>query len=120
MEFIKMALVISSTLLTLFAAKYYIHMLQLEGYFISQYFRHLFARIRKPKLLFGKVQAKKPLVYTARIKRLFVALGIITFVYNFLFGYLFIDELSQELSFPAGVFCFIHDLRFYLWIGLTQ
>ena len=72
MEFIKMALVISSTLLTLFAAKYYIHMLQLESYFISQYFRHLFARIRKPKLLFGKVQAKKPLVYTARIKRLFV------------------------------------------------
>lgn len=107
MEFIKIVLVLSSTALTLFAAKYYVHMLQLEGYFISQYLRHLFARIRKPKLLFCKTQDKKPLVYTARIKRLFFALAVITLVYNVLVGYVFIDFLSERLSFPAGVFCFV-------------
>ncbi len=107
MDIVKLVLVLSSTALTLMAANYYVHMLQLEGYFISQYLPHLFARIKKPSILFKKQQVKKPLVYTSRIKRLFVALFLITFTYNFLMGYVFIDSISLALKFPAGVFCVV-------------
>ncbi len=107
MNLVKLVLVLSSTALALFASRYYIHMLQLEGYFISQYLPHLFARFKKPKLLFNNQQVKKPLVYTARIKRLFVALFLITFLFNFLLGYVFVDSLSEALSFPMGILCFV-------------
>ena len=71
MNLIKLSFVLITTALTLIMAKHYIHMLQLEGYFLSQYLPHLFARIKKPSLFFKKQQVKKPLVYTQRIKRLF-------------------------------------------------
>ena len=71
-------LVLSLSGLTLLAAKYYIHMLQLEGYFLSQYTRHLFARIRKPALLFHPQEAKKPLKFTARVVRLYICLALVT------------------------------------------
>ena len=71
-------LVLSLSGLTLIAAKYYIHMLQLEGYFLSQYAVHLFARLRKPSLLFHPQPAKKPLKFTARIVRLYICLALVT------------------------------------------
>lgn len=71
-------LVLSLSGLTLIAAKYYIHMLQLEGYFLYQYAVHLFARLRKPSLLFHPQPAKKPLKFTARIVRLYICLALVT------------------------------------------
>lgn len=86
MIYIGIGLSVIITVLTLFSAKYYIHMLQLEGYFISQYLPHLFARLKNPKLLKNPQQVKKPLVYTARIKRLYFCLGIITLIISMLIG----------------------------------
>ena len=64
----------------LLLAKYYVHMLQLEGYFITQYLPHLFRRVRNPLLLFRKQVAKKPLVFTARVKRLYFCIFVIAAV----------------------------------------
>lgn len=86
MEFLGIALALVFTALTLFAAKYYIHMLQLEGYFLSQFVSHLFARIRNPRLLFKPQQVKKPLVFTARIKRLYFCLALIVLLINVFAG----------------------------------
>ena len=120
MNIVKLVLVLSSTALTLMASRYYIHMLQLEGYFITQYVHHLFARIRKPKLFFNKQKAKKPLVYTARIKRLFFALFLITLIYNFLLGYVFNEKISETLSFNASVFCIIPIILVSLFVLLAS
>ena len=86
MEYLGIGIAVVVTAFALFLAKYYIHMLQLEGYFVSQYIPHLFARIRNPKFLFKPQKAKKPLVFTARIKRLYVCLFIITLAVNVLIG----------------------------------
>ena len=87
MIFLELALIIATALIVCFLAKYYIHMLQLEGYFIGQYARHLFARIRKPSL-FKNVAVKKPLVYTARVKRLYVTLFLLTIALGSIFVFL--------------------------------
>ena len=86
MEFLGIAIAVVISVLVLFLAKYYIHMLQLEGYFVSQYVPHLFARIKNPKFLFKPQPTKKPLVFTARIKRLYLCLFIVSFVINGLLG----------------------------------
>lgn len=86
MEFLGIAIAVVISALVLFLAKYYIHMLQLEGYFVSQYLPHLFARIKNPKFLFKPQPAKKPLVFTARIKRLYLCLFIISFLINGVLG----------------------------------
>jgi UDP-N-acetylmuramoyl-tripeptide--D-alanyl-D-alanine ligase len=104
---VKALLITSSTVLTLMAAEYYVHMLQLEGYFISQYVRHLFARIRNPKLLFKKQTVKKPLVYTARVDRLYVTLAVIVLAINALFAVVFFEGITHAIKIPATVFCFL-------------
>ena len=86
MEFLGIAIAVVISALVLFLAKYYIHMLQLEGYFVSQYLPHLFARIKNPKFLFKPQPAKKPLVFTARIKRLYLCLFIISLLINGVLG----------------------------------
>lgn len=75
-------LVLSLSGLTVISAKYYLHMLQLEGYFLSQYAHHLFARIRKPALLFHPQAAKKPLKFTPRIVRLYICLALVALVFS--------------------------------------
>lgn len=84
-------LIISVLILTLFTAKYYIHMLQLEGYFISQYIPHLFARLRNPKLLFNRQKQKKPLVYTARVIRIFICVGLLCSLLSWLMVFVLPD-----------------------------
>lgn len=73
----RLALLIAVTGLTVIAAKYSVHMLQLEGYFLSQFPHHLFARIRRPSLLFHPAPVKKPLKVTARVVRLFICIGLL-------------------------------------------
>lgn len=73
----KIALILTISALTVIFSRYYVHMLQLEGYFISQFLPHLFKRIFHPKTLFSPAKQKKPLVYTARIKRLFVIISLV-------------------------------------------
>ncbi len=86
MEFLGIGIAVVISAFALLLAKYYIHMLQLEGYFVSQYIPHLFKRVRNPKLLFKPQQAKKPLVFTARIKRLYFCLFVITLIINVFIG----------------------------------
>ncbi len=86
MEFLGIAIAVVISALVLFLAKYYIHMLQLEGYFVSQYLPHLFARIKNPKFLFKPQPAKKPLVFTARIKRLYFCLFVVCLIINAIIG----------------------------------
>lgn len=86
MEFLGIGIAVVISVLALFLAKYYIHMLQLEGYFVSQYIPHLFARIKNPKFLIKPQPAKKPLVFTARIKRLYACLFIVSLMINALIG----------------------------------
>ena len=77
----KIALILTISALTVIFARYYVHMLQLEGYFISQFLPHLFHRVLHPKTLFSPAKQKKPLVYTARVKRLFVVISFVTLVF---------------------------------------
>lgn len=86
MEFLGIGIAVAVSVIALLLAKYYVHMLQLEGYFVSQYLPHLFARVRNPKFLFKPQKAKKPLVFTARIKRLYVCIFIITLIINVVIG----------------------------------
>jgi len=107
MIYFKCGLVLAVTLSVTFLAKYSIHMLQLEGYFLSQYRRHLFARLTKPSLLFHKTVAKKPIHYTARVKRLFAVLflltaalgGVLAFCLPQPFGYIGLALLLPLTSF---------------------
>ena len=86
MEILGIGIAVVISVIALLLAKYYVHMLQLEGYFVSQYLPHLFARVRNPKFLFKPQKAKKPLVFTARIKRLYLCIFIITLIINVLIG----------------------------------
>ncbi len=104
---IKAVLVLSATMLALLTAEYYIHMLQLEGYFLSQYVHHLFARIKNPKLLFKKQQVKKPLVYTARIKRLYFTLAVLVLLINTLLATVLFKGITAFIHVPATVLCFL-------------
>ena len=70
-------------------------MLQLEGYFVSQFLRHLFARVKKPSLIFKKTVQKKPLVYTARIKRLYFVLAVLVLLIET--GIFFLAEIEELL-----------------------
>lgn len=92
---VRVALCVSSALLVIMAANYYIHMLQLEGYFVSQFLRHLFARVKKPSLIFKKTVQKKPLVYTARIKRLYFVLAVLVLLIET--GIFFLAEIEELL-----------------------
>ncbi len=111
-------LVLSLSGLTLIAAKYYIHMLQLEGYFLSQYAVHLFARLRKPSLLFHPQPAKKPLKFTARIVRLYICLALVTLLISALCVFFsagtavsFVHSAAAA-GFRAGLF-----LRAFMYAG---
>ncbi len=104
---IQLCLIVSATALTLISANYYIHMLQLEGYFISQYVHHLFAKIRNPKLLFDTPKVKKPLKYTSRVIRLFICTGILTAAFELCFGLVYHEHLTRLLGFSSSVFCII-------------
>ncbi|MBR2860763.1 MAG: UDP-N-acetylmuramoyl-tripeptide--D-alanyl-D-alanine ligase [Clostridia bacterium] len=118
-EIMRICLILSSTALTLMAAKYYVHMLQLEGYFISQFLHHLFARIRNPKLLFKPAKTKKPLVYTQRIIRLYVCLGILTLAYEICVCALFASALTKALGFPASLLAVLPILLVSLFVLLA-
>ncbi len=115
----RICLILSSTVLTLLAGKYYIHMLQLEGYFISQYNRHLFAHIRSPKLLFSPQKVKKPLKYTSRVIRLYTVLGVLALLFNLCVALIFAAPLTAVLHFPSSAFCIISVLLTSVWVLLA-
>ncbi len=112
----RICLIISSVALTLLAGKYYIHMLQLEGYFISQYYRHLFAHIRSPKLLFSPQKAKKPLKFTSRVIRLYVVFGILALLFDTCVALIFSKQLTAVLHFPSSALCIVSVLLTSVWV----
>ncbi|MBP5661747.1 MAG: UDP-N-acetylmuramoyl-tripeptide--D-alanyl-D-alanine ligase [Clostridia bacterium] len=113
--FAKILLVCAVTALTVLAARYSVHMMQLEGYFLSQYVPHLFARLRRPRYLLAPPTVKKPLHYTPRILRLLVCLAILTalFAVFFTFG---LPALCPSLPFPPAVFCVLLVPLASLWV----
>lgn len=114
--FMRICLALASTALTLIAANYYIHMLQLEGYFISQYVHHLFARVRKPRLILHPIKVKKPLKYTQRVIRLYIALGVVVLAFNMIFTVCLFDKISTLINFPASIFTTFCALFASLWV----
>lgn len=112
----KILLTVCSTALTVILSVYYLHMLQLEGYFVSQFMHHLFARVRRPKLLFSQEKAKKPLHYTQRIIRLLVTVGILALLYNLCFTLFFFKGITNTLHFPATLFCLLCPILSSVWV----
>jgi len=111
----RLVLIFSSTALTLMASTYYIHMLQLEGYFIRQYLRHMFARIRSPRLIFNPPKQKKPLKYTQRVIRLIIILAVLTALVNTCIAWIFNKPLSV-LPFPPTVLCVLTVVFTSFWV----
>lgn len=116
--FLRLILVFCSVTLTLLASNYYLHMAQLEGYFISQYLHHLFARIIHPKYLFKPQPAKKPLHYTQRIIRMYVCLGILVCAIDLLFVF-FEKQLTYYLGFNPVYFCIAVIPLASLWVLIS-
>lgn len=116
----RILLTLSSTALTVILSVYYLHMLQLECYFTNQYLHHLFARIRRPKLLFAPQKTKKPLHFTPRMIRLTVITSLLALLYNLCFSFFFFEFLSSKLGFSSTVFCIITPLLASLWVLIAS
>ncbi len=101
---IRIVMIVCSVALTMLASTYYFHMAQLEGYFISQYLHHLFARIIHPKYLFKPQPTKKPLHYTQRVIRMYVCLGILLCAVESLF-LIFEKQFQYHIGFTPMYFC---------------
>lgn len=116
----RILLTLSSTALTVILSVYYLHMLQLEGYFTNQYLHHLFARIRRPKLLFAPQKTKKPLHFTPRIIRLTVITTVLVLLYNLCFAFFCFDFLTLTLGFSSTVFCVLAPILASLWVLIAS